>query len=98
MDTVTVHYWPTEAQGYLSIQPLTIFLTMTLLFSSCTTLMLCTSVWTNHWENMEWDFQEVRYKNSTKTNLEKFAYDAIYIHIFFRQYQFWKHKTNHPNG
>ncbi|XP_029344341.1 uncharacterized protein LOC100570186 isoform X3 [Acyrthosiphon pisum] len=58
MDTVTVHYWPTEAQGCLSIQPLTLFLTITLLLSSCTTLMLCTSVWTNHWENMEWDFQE----------------------------------------
>ncbi|CAI6373191.1 unnamed protein product [Macrosiphum euphorbiae] len=58
MDTVTVHYWPTEAQGCLSIQPLTLFLTITLLLSSCTTFMLCTSVWTNHWENMEWDFQE----------------------------------------
>ncbi|XP_025194786.1 uncharacterized protein LOC112594269 [Melanaphis sacchari] len=58
MDTVTVHYWPTEAQGCLSVQPVTLFLTITLILSSCTTLMLCTSVWTNHWENMEWDFQE----------------------------------------
>lgn len=60
MDTVTVHYWPTESQGLL-IQPLTLFLTATLILSSCTTLMLCTSVWTNHWENMEWDFQEVSF-------------------------------------
>jgi len=59
MDTVTVHYWPTEAQGCLSVQPLTLFLTTTLIVSSCTTFMLCTSVWTNHWESMEWDFQEV---------------------------------------
>lgn len=83
MDTVTVHYWPTEAQGYLSIQPLTIFLTITLLFSSCTTLMLCTSVWTNHWENMEWDFQEVSFKNSTKTNLKKNLLMTQYRYIFF---------------
>lgn len=58
MDTVTVHYWPTEARGCLSVQPLTLFLTITLILSSCTTFMLCTSVWTNHWESMEWDFQE----------------------------------------
>ncbi|KAE9544902.1 hypothetical protein AGLY_000445 [Aphis glycines] len=58
MDTVTVHYWPTETQGCLSVQPLTLFLTITLILSSCTTFMLCTSVWTNHWESMEWDFQE----------------------------------------
>ncbi|XP_022179364.1 uncharacterized protein LOC111039981 [Myzus persicae] len=58
MDTVTVHYWPTEAQGCILIQPLTLFLTITLILSSCTTFLLCTSVWTNHWENMDWDFQE----------------------------------------
>ncbi|XP_060840216.1 uncharacterized protein LOC132921289 isoform X2 [Rhopalosiphum padi] len=58
MDTVTVHYWPTETQGCLSVQPVTLFLTITLILSSCTTFMLCTSIWTNHWENMEWDFQE----------------------------------------
>lgn len=60
MDTVTVHYWPTESQGACSsIQPLSFILTITLIVSSCTTLMLCTSVWTDHWEHMEWDFQEV---------------------------------------
>jgi len=60
MDTVTVHYWPaTESQGCSSIQPLSFILTITLILSSCTTLMLCTSVWTDHWENIEWNFEEV---------------------------------------
>lgn len=61
MDTVTVHYWPTESQSCSSTQPLTFILTITLILSSCTTLMLCTSIWTDHWANMEWDFQEVSY-------------------------------------
>lgn len=60
MDTVTVHYWPTESQSCSSIQPLSFILTVTLILSSCTTLMLCTSVWTDHWESMDWDFQKVR--------------------------------------
>lgn len=59
MDTVTVHYWPTEPQSCSSIQPLSFILTITLILSSCTTIMLCTSVWTNHWEYIEWDYQEV---------------------------------------
>jgi len=58
MDTVTVHYWPPESRGS-SIQPLPFIITITLILSSCTTFMLCTSVLSDHWENMEWDFQEV---------------------------------------
>lgn len=59
MDTVTVHYWPTESLGRSSVQPLTFILTITVILSSCTTLILCTSVLTDHWETIEWDFQEV---------------------------------------
>jgi len=74
MDTVTVHYWPTESQGCSSIiQPLSLILTITLIISSCTTLMLGMSVWTDHWENMEWDFQEV--SNASQCCL-------TYTHIF----------------
>lgn len=59
MDTVTVHYWPTESQKRSSLQPLTFILTITVILSSCTTLILCSSVLTDHWETIEWDFQEV---------------------------------------
>ncbi|VVC34820.1 Hypothetical protein CINCED_3A020718 [Cinara cedri] len=58
MDTVTVHYWTNEPRGCSSMQPLSLILTITLILSSCTTLMLCMSVWTDHWEIIEWDFQE----------------------------------------
>lgn len=77
MDTVTVHYWPTEPQDCgPPLQPISFILTITLILSSCTALMLCTSVWTDHWENIEWDFHEV-------------SYQYYYDRIIFVEYIFW---------
>lgn len=88
MDTVTVHYWPTESQKRSSLQPLTFILTITVILSSCTTLILCSSVLTDHWETIEWDFQEVSIIFYLDIIYFKWLLMTNYNALNFRRYQF----------
>ncbi|XP_050542529.1 uncharacterized protein LOC126906202 isoform X2 [Daktulosphaira vitifoliae] len=75
MDTVTVHYWSTETKSFANKQTHSILLVAALIFSMSTTVMLCSSIWTDHWDSVEWDIEQaielLKTQNQSKTWFNK---------------------------